>query len=299
MLEITNVSPVENSSVNGATPANANDDLSFQEKLDSSQKQLEEKYKSQTLIPWGAVENMFQDFSSSFNSTVKFESALTKSLTQSNENTLNQSIAAVNSQNDQSNHHAAGADITQEENQRSNQEILEQTVIKVNLAGSPFFLDALMSTDLAKNITNRFDLELTIAKIVEQAKLLKAGARKTLEVSLSPEQLGKILLTVTKEKGVINVQIFAAEHAKDILEENISSLEESLKNANINIGSLTVSIGKRDNEEKEADREKSSPLDAVDFSQSLDSSQVNISVDAHLIRKLLGWLPNLSVYSKV
>jgi flagellar hook-length control protein FliK len=112
------------------------------------------------------------------------------------------------------------------------------------------------------------------------------------------------LLTVTKNEGQISIRIFAAEHAKEIIEENISLLEESLKNANINIGSLTVSIGSRREAETENETEDRSQLAGAVFplgetKDAVSDVPVNVKIDAYLVKKLLGWLPRLSIYSEV
>ncbi|MBU0687650.1 MAG: flagellar hook-length control protein FliK [Candidatus Margulisbacteria bacterium] len=299
MIEVSKVPSIDSAGFEVESSSRSDHDASFQDKLDSAQAQLEEKYKTQSLLPWGTVENIFQNLFLGFDSQIKVEST-SSSLANQKIQAFEESIPAVNLPlNDQNKSEQNAAAISDQKNNRSSQENLEQAVIKVNLAGSPFFVDALWGAGFSKIAASKIDLQLIISKIVEQAKLLKAGERKTLEVILSPQELGKILLSVTKNEGGLTIQIFAAENAKEMIEENISSLEESLKNANINIGSLTVSVGKRKSENLAEKSEESSTGKVVSIQDKLDSSQVDISVDPLLVRKLLGWLPKLSVYSKV
>lgn len=298
MLEVSKVSSIDNSNVESASTPRADSEQNFQDKLAAAQKEINEKYKNQALIPWGSVENIFQSLTTGFDTQINLKPTTSTQL--DNNDKSNQLITAVHSQNnDQPNDQQTASNLDYEESGKASQNTLEQTVIQVNLAGNPFFLDALWGTAFAKMVASRIDLDQIISKIVEQAKLLKTGDRKTLEVVLSPQELGKIVLAVTKNEGTINIQIFAAENAKELLEENLSLLETSLKNANINIGSLAVSIRQRKHEESSAKGEETNELDVAFAPLASASSPVNIAVDTALVKKLLGWLPTLNVDSKV
>ncbi|MFA4858812.1 MAG: flagellar hook-length control protein FliK [Candidatus Margulisiibacteriota bacterium] len=305
MLEISKITSIDTPQ-NSAASASANDnETTFHQRLEEAEKQIKEKYQNQAWIPWGAVEALFQNLWPDFNDQLKVEnvSAAASSRKETADSAGFYAAATSSSTHPQATENASAA-ASPEKNRQNALDKLSQTVLSVNLAGNPFFLDALWNSAFSKLINSKIDLEQIIAKIVDQARILKIGEKKTLEIALSPDELGKILLTVTKNEGQISIRIFAAEHAKDILEENISALEESLKNANINIGSLTVSIGSRREAENGQAADAESLQAGAGFSlgeatEALASDPVNVKVDAYLVKKLLGWLPKLSIYSEV
>jgi|GEM_PF-6968835 len=116
-------------------------------------------------------------------------------------------------------------------------------------------------SELSKNIsrfTSRIDLQGVIDRIIESARLLKAGEKTAFSIELKPEWLGNMTLNISSEKGVLNVQIFAGESAKVLLDSGLQELQDSLKAANLNIGSLSVSVDSRRNDQphrgEEADK---------------------------------------------
>ncbi|MCX5749097.1 MAG: flagellar hook-length control protein FliK [Candidatus Saganbacteria bacterium] len=95
----------------------------------------------------------------------------------------------------------------------------------------------------------RIDIQSIIDKIVETIKLVKSGEKTELVLDLKPEWLGNMTLNISSDKGVLTVQIFAGENAKSLLDANIKKLQEALKTANLNIGSLSVSVNSQQNRE--------------------------------------------------
>jgi flagellar hook-length control protein FliK len=301
MLNIGKVASTEHSAATTNATAKIDEENSFESRLEAAQKELEKKYETEALIPWAAVEGMFNAILSSLDSELKISSFSPADSDYSSGSAHYFQTAEINpsATNPSATDANAVAAISNEEENKNQQATLEQTIIRVNLAGSPFFVNALWEAGFSNLASSKISLEALISKLIDQAKLLKNGERKTLEVLLSPKELGKIMLTVTKTEGAVNIQIFAAESAKTILDKNISSLEESLKNANINIGSLTVSVGRRHQDGEKAHEEESTYGNLTWLPKEIDTASASISVDSYLVKKLLGWLPKLSVYSKV
>ena len=79
--------------------------------------------------------------------------------------------------------------------------------------------------------------------VLDSAKVLKSGQKTEVELQLKPEWLGNISLKISSQDGKINVQIFAGQASKELLESQMAELEITLKNANIAVGSLTVFVG--------------------------------------------------------
>lgn len=92
------------------------------------------------------------------------------------------------------------------------------------------------------------DLTDLISQIQDKIKLLKDRGKIELTIQLKPDELGSILMSVTSDKGVLSIAIYADKMAKQSLDENIGELESSLKRSHLNIGSLNVfSEGQRKN----------------------------------------------------
>lgn len=96
------------------------------------------------------------------------------------------------------------------------------------------------------------DVDDLISQIQDKIKLLKDNGKMELSLQLKPENLGTILMSVTSNKGVITINLYADNVAREALEESIQDLENSLKRVNLNIGSLNVfSDDKRKNNRRE------------------------------------------------
>jgi hypothetical protein len=104
---------------------------------------------------------------------------------------------------------------------------------------------------LAKNSSislRSVDLDSLVSLIQDKIKMMKDKGKIELSINLSQDELGSMLMNISSDKGIICISIYANSLAKQKLDENIKELEISLKNANLNIGSLQVfSDGKRRN----------------------------------------------------
>lgn len=94
-----------------------------------------------------------------------------------------------------------------------------------------------------EKLGGKFDLQTIIDKIVEASKLVKSKEKTELLITLKPEWLGDVLLSITKSKDGLAVNIIAGNNAKMLLDSQLSDLEQALRSANINVSSLQVSVG--------------------------------------------------------
>ncbi len=84
------------------------------------------------------------------------------------------------------------------------------------------------------------DVDDLIAQIKNKIKLLVENGGSKLSIELKPENLGTILMSVSSNKGILSINIYADQAAKQVLEENIAELKRSLEQSNLNIENLNV-----------------------------------------------------------
>jgi len=105
--------------------------------------------------------------------------------------------------------------------------------------------------DLVRNMqkaSGMLDIKGISDKIVDRAKILKSNDKSEMVIELKPEWLGNITINILSEKGLISVVITAPQNSKDLIDANKAELEAALKNSNLNIGSLQVSVGGNKNQ---------------------------------------------------
>jgi flagellar hook-length control protein FliK len=84
------------------------------------------------------------------------------------------------------------------------------------------------------------DVDDLLAQIKNKIKLLIENGGSRLSVELKPENLGTVLMSVSSNKGVLSINLYADQAAKQVLEENIAELKRSLEQSNLNIENLNV-----------------------------------------------------------
>lgn len=88
-------------------------------------------------------------------------------------------------------------------------------------------------------LNNRDLIELAASKF----KAIKLPDITELRVKIWPEELGEIIIKVSLEKGHVNGSIMSNnQEVVNILQANLDSLRQELKNSNINLYSLSVNI---------------------------------------------------------
>ncbi len=111
----------------------------------------------------------------------------------------------------------------------------------LNQAIDDAFSNMEVSTDMS-------DMELYEADIVRQIiDNVKANVTKTttsLTVSLNPENLGKVMINVSSEEGVLQAKIIAeTEAAKNAIETGLALLKEAFNNQELKIEAIEVMVG--------------------------------------------------------
>ena len=125
----------------------------------------------------------------------------------------------------------------------------EQVKLTANAMNKIFAGELELSADLysalitAKNNAaslRKIDVDDLVAQIKNKIKFLLENGKTELSIELKPDNLGTILMSVSSNKGILSINIYAGQAAKQALEENIAELERALKLANLNIDNLKV-----------------------------------------------------------
>ena len=106
---------------------------------------------------------------------------------------------------------------------------------------SPDFYNTVIAAKNKIDSLRSIDVEDMIAQIKDKIKFLIENGKSELSIELKPDNLGTILMSISSNKGILSINIYADQAAKQVLEENIAELERSLKQANINIEKLNIS----------------------------------------------------------
>lgn len=237
-----------------------NDNNGFKDDLKNSQTKLKKKetgdeavsYSSMYVFPWGTMQNIFinnfekqiNDKSFDFKERINSDSRI-KADTIKNPQSLQKDADSTKNGGGQSS------------TQKTGHENLSQKISQ-NLFETKKFIPLPFSTfipisDFIKNTMERIeklDIKSFALKIIDDAKLLKDGEKTTLTVDLKPDWLGNIIIRISSDKGILNINIFASESAKSELDSKIRELENAFKAANLNIGNLQVSVGGQGHQEK-------------------------------------------------
>lgn len=105
---------------------------------------------------------------------------------------------------------------------------------------SPEFYNMLISTKNKVASLRNVDIDDLVSQIQDKIRFLKENGKIELSIQLRPDSLGSILMSVSSNKGLISINIYADKIAREALEENLKDLEISLKQVHLNIGSLNV-----------------------------------------------------------
>lgn len=167
----------------------------------------------------------------------------------------------------------------------------------LNQTGNPmqiiFPFQNLLAELGSKFADKSLSLDLLIEEISGKVKLLKEGGKTELEMNLIPKELGKMVLNISKENGIISIIITASPAAKDILDGHLAELLESLKNSELNIGNLQVEVGK-DSQQKYSSDES---IKFFSFGET-EENHFTPFIDSYILSRKLGWFPQLTIYTQ-
>lgn len=91
----------------------------------------------------------------------------------------------------------------------------------------------------------------TIRQFAERAVMLLGENRSEMEIQLKPEYLGKILLKVVVENGVLSGNIYTdTQQAKELLLNNLQDLKDSLQAQGYEFSQLDVNVGNHQDEQR-------------------------------------------------
>ena len=110
---------------------------------------------------------------------------------------------------------------------------------------SPDLYSALITAKNNSSSLRAIDVDDLISQIKDKIKFLSENGKIELSIELKPENLGTVLMNISSNKGLLTINIYADQAAKQALEENIAELERSLKLANLNIENLNILSGDR------------------------------------------------------
>jgi len=86
--------------------------------------------------------------------------------------------------------------------------------------------------------------EEVVNQLVEQAKIMTSSETTTMEMTLNPEGLGKIFLTVTQKGDEVTAKIFTENDAvKQALENQMANLRTQMNQSSTKVTSIEVSVG--------------------------------------------------------
>ena len=123
----------------------------------------------------------------------------------------------------------------------SQQALLAQLLAYFKNTGMPFPVMDLVSK--LENLNVKPDIDLIAQKIVESAGLIKINGKTELVLNLKPQWLGDLKMNISSDNGTLTIQIFANGKTKELIESQLEELKSLLAGANLNVGSLNVSVG--------------------------------------------------------
>ncbi len=153
-----------------------------------------------------------------------------KSASDSNNNTddLNNwsSEADLNDENQITSKHADSRSITVNE--------FIENLVEARLSG-----DTIVNGDLAQNVTFR-DIAY---QVIEQVKVTVAEGQTSMQMVLSPESLGRVELNIVSKDGIMPAQLTTqTQVAKEAIESQIVTLQESLDNQGLKVDAIEVTV---------------------------------------------------------
>lgn len=133
------------------------------------------------------------------------------------------------------------------------------------------------------------------SQIVTEGKIMVQGGRSEMELSLQPENLGKLKLKIALENQIVTASFTAeSEQVKQIIETNLVNLRKLLQDNGIEVENLLVTVGQdyqgsTDPQQPNADGRRSpfhSPFTRNDVSAQIEKSAlsgINLATQVDLI----------------
>lgn len=115
-------------------------------------------------------------------------------------------------------------------------------------------------------------------QIVEQMRVTISETTQSMEMQLNPENLGKVVVHISSEEGVVNAQFTANnEIVKEALEAQVATLRENLNQAGVKVDAIEVTIASHEFEQNLEQNQR----DAQEEAQVQESSKRrNLTIDS-------------------
>ena len=128
-----------------------------------------------------------------------------------------------------------------------NRQVLQDLLARTNwlvpnLQAQPLFYNASTSGRLQPS----FDLQALIDQLVLQVNMVKSKGKVQFSLSMQPEELGQVVLTLTAQAGLISVDIQALSETKKLFDARRAELEKALAKANVHFDRITIREVKND-----------------------------------------------------
>lgn len=100
------------------------------------------------------------------------------------------------------------------------------------------------TTGNTAGFAGQMDVQNIVRQIAEFSRVVVSNTATTMEMQLNPENLGKILLSVTTKNGVVSAQIFTQNEAvRDALEQQLVTLKQEMNQAGVKVDAVEVTVG--------------------------------------------------------
>jgi len=259
-------------------PATSNSSkISFDSSLKNEETKLEEKQKSLSLIPWASLQNIFNSVPLKFD--FQFSSA---SLGPDDRGQKRDPEITGRQQAEMKKDSAASASNNTKNDTASVEKLsrtIDQKTFVQNLLANvkPVVGGAVPPAEFSlifEPKVRRPSLDLIVSEIVDKVRLVEEGKKVELSVALKPDQLGEMLLNMSMKNGLVSISIVANSEAKEWLEHNIAALKDSLRQANIGLGDVSVSSGSDGKSSFKPSNDKEDLAALVPYLQTTDKAPV-------------------------
>ena len=289
---------------NSIESAGGQTELSFHDKLAEEESKLEKKQNLLLSTPWAYLQSLLSSLQFSFDLKLS-PSPIERDMDNFNRKNIPSQANHDAASTPQSKTQLSDAECGRSPSPAKLSYAIDQNTFVQNLLSANKYafgdLPVALALFNAQNMKFKsIDMALVVDELVDRIKMVKEGEKVSLSLSLKPDDLGEMLISVSMKNGSVFISIVADQKAGDIIEANRASLEESLKRANINLGSLDISSG---GDKRSAYVPKieapgafdSAPLRQVEPVKGLYGSD---QIDPYIYGRLFGFIPSLTVYSK-
>lgn len=211
-------------------------DNSFEEKLNDAQKELETKKNYLSAAPWRQLQDLFSIFPLDFDFKVEKTSTDLYSM-RTQEEKPRQKTSPAREEKQNNNPTAAKEKTFATNDVKTVKEILNKFIPNPVAAS---YLPILGTTAGTSLTATKFDLQVLIDQIVEQARLIKTQKIAELSLVLQESELGQIFLDIASRNGLVTIQITASADTKKNLENSLKELEDALELADIKADKIKI-----------------------------------------------------------